>query len=84
MARPRGSTGHLTARQAQILNFIRQHTATHGYPPTIREIGAHAGLASTASVHKHVARLVERGLLRRGTPGASRAIVPVDLEAVAA
>lgn len=68
----------LTPRQARILQFIRDHTRTIGYPPTVREIGAHAGLTSTASVHRHLRALENKGLLRRGAAGQSRAVVVVE------
>lgn len=73
----------LTPRQARILQFIRDHTVTVGYPPTVREIGVHAGLASTASVHRHLRVLADKGFLRRGEAGRSRAVVVID-QAVAA
>ena len=37
----------LTVRQRVILDFIVQHLAEHGVPPTLREIGAHTGIGST-------------------------------------
>ncbi|MFZ4064510.1 MAG: repressor LexA, partial [Candidatus Nanopelagicaceae bacterium] len=40
----------LTPRQAKILDAIRTAIETNGYPPTMREIGQAAGLASPASV----------------------------------
>ena len=30
----------LTARQREVLDFVRRFAAEHGYPPTVREIGA--------------------------------------------
>jgi repressor LexA len=65
----------LTPRQHRILTYIRDHTREVGYPPTVREIGEHTGLASTASVHRHLLRLEEKGLLRRRAAGRSRAVV---------
>jgi repressor LexA len=67
----------LTARQARILGFIRDHTRTVGYPPTVREIGAHAGLTATSSVHRQLEVLVAKGYLRR-EGGRSRAVVVID------
>ena len=69
----------LTRRQAEVLAFIREYSVTRGYAPTLEEIGGHFGLASVATVHKHVANLVEKGYLRRGRKNASR-----DLSVVAA
>ena len=54
-------------RQQRILDFIEESLARHGYPPTVREIGAAVGLSSPASVQSHLASLEEKGLIRRGT-----------------
>lgn len=62
----------LTPRQFQILAFIREHCQTHGYAPTLQEIGRRFGLSSPATVHKHVGQLVAKGYLRRGRRNASR------------
>src|SRR5207248_722554 len=42
-----------------------QYTDGHGYPPTVREIGEHVGLASPSTVHAHLANLERAGLLKR-------------------
>jgi repressor LexA len=55
----------LTQRQQAILDFVNEHCATHGYPPTVREIGSAVGLASSSTVHAHLANLERLGHLRR-------------------
>jgi repressor LexA len=55
----------LTERQQQIWNFLVEYVDGHGYPPTVREIGDHVGLASPSTVHAHLANLERAGLLRR-------------------
>lgn len=55
----------LTRRQAEILAYIGDYTRRHGYAPTLTEIAQRFSLASVATVHKHVARLIEQGRLRR-------------------
>ncbi len=67
----------LTARQQEIYEFIREHAATHGYPPTVRDIGRAVGLASSSTVHAHLANLEKAGLLRRD-PTKPRAIELLD------
>jgi repressor LexA len=67
----------LTARQQEIYEFIRQHSAAHGYPPTVRDIGKAVGLASSSTVHAHLANLEKAGLLRRD-PSKPRAIELLD------
>src|SRR5437763_10876900 len=55
----------LTGRQQEIWDFLVGYVDRHGYPPTVREIGAAVGLASPSTVHAHLANLERAGLLRR-------------------
>ena len=55
----------LTNRQSEILKFVNTHVESHGYPPTVREIGQAVGLTSPSTVHAHLARLETAGLIRR-------------------
>jgi repressor LexA len=55
----------LTGRQQEIWDFVVEYHGLHGYPPTVREIGAAVGLASPSTVHAHLANLERAGLLRR-------------------
>jgi repressor LexA len=55
----------LTKRQQEIIDFIKRYSAQHGYPPTVRDIGKAIGLASSSTVHAHLANLEKLGLLRR-------------------
>ncbi|MEU1813481.1 transcriptional repressor LexA [Micromonospora aurantiaca (nom. illeg.)] len=59
----------LSPRQQQILTVIREWVQRHGYPPTVREIGAAVGLGSPSSVAHHLKALEQRGLLRRAARG---------------
>src|ERR1700754_265325 len=63
----------LTTRQQQIMTMIRAWVDRHGYPPTMREIGAAVGLASPSSVAHQLKSLEELGLIRRNARG-SRAV----------
>jgi repressor LexA len=54
----------LTARQREVLEFIRQFGARVGYPPTVREIGAHFGFVPR-SIFDHLKALERKGYLRR-------------------
>jgi len=56
---------HLTRRQREILDFLARHIERKGYAPTIEEIGAHFGLSSLATVHKHLVNLEGKGLIKR-------------------
>jgi repressor LexA len=73
----------LTKRQQEIFDFIRKHSAKYGYPPTVRDIGKAVGLASSSTVHQHLANLEKIGLLRRD-PAKPRAIELLDRAAGAA
>jgi len=55
----------LSQRQRQILQCIVQHTDSHGYPPTVREIGEAVGLSSSSTVHAHLKAIESAGLIRR-------------------
>jgi len=63
----------LTKRQKEIFDFIRRYLRKYGYPPTVREIGKALGLHSPSTVHAHLAKLEQIGLLRRD-PSKPRAI----------
>jgi repressor LexA len=67
----------LTKRQREIFDFIKKYSASHGYPPTVRDIGKAVGLASSSTVHAHLANLEKVGLLRRD-PSKPRAIEMLD------
>jgi repressor LexA len=67
----------LTKRQQEIYDFIRRYSAKYGYPPTVRDIGKAVGLASSSTVHAHLANLEKAGLLRRD-PSKPRAIELLD------
>ncbi len=67
----------LTKRQQEIFDFIKRYSARYGYPPTVRDIGKAVGLASSSTVHAHLANLERIGLLRRD-PTKPRAIEMLD------
>ncbi len=64
-------------RVREIFDFIRKYSAKYGYPPTVRDIGKAVGLASSSTVHAHLANLEKIGLLRRD-PSKPRAIELLD------
>jgi repressor LexA len=65
----------VTEKQLRILDVIREFTALHGYPPSVREIGEEVGLSSSSTVQSHLKTLERRGLLWRD-PTKPRALVP--------
>jgi repressor LexA len=70
-------TDKLTARQAEILDYLRNEIDGRGLPPTIREIGEQFGIRSTKGVEDHLAALERKGHIRRER-GKSRAIEVSD------
>lgn len=66
----------VTLRRQAILDFIQGYVATHGYAPSVREIGAAVGLSSVSSVHAQLDALERAGRIarRRGSPRALRVI----------
>ena len=69
----------LSAKQQQILDFLKEEILTRGYPPTVREIGEAVGLRSTSSVYSQLENLERLGKIRRD-PSKPRAIEIVDDE----
>ena len=67
----------LTAKQQQIMDYMHAFTAEHGYPPSVREIGAAVGLKSPSTVHFHLKRLEEAGVIVKAE-GKTRAISLVN------
>ena len=72
-------TQKISKRQEAILTFIKEEVRSKGYPPSVREIGEAVGLASSSTVHGHLARLESKGLIRRD-PTKPRAIEILDQE----
>ena len=70
----------LTSRQQEILNFMRTFTATHGLPPTVREIGDKFRVTPRAAFD-HLRALERKGALqRRASAGrTSRALTATDV-----
>ncbi|MFC8125978.1 transcriptional repressor LexA [Streptomyces sp. NPDC057302] len=75
---PTGRTKGLTVRQDQVLRAIRDGIRARGYPPSLQEIGAAAGLTSTSSVSHHLDVLCQKGWLRH-VPNQARSYVPAEL-----
>ncbi len=69
----------ISKRQEDIMTFIKEEVKKKGYPPSVREIGEAVGLASSSTVHGHLARLESKGFIRRD-PTKPRAIEILDPE----
>jgi repressor LexA len=68
---------NISKKQQEILEYIKEQILQKGYPPAVREICKAVNLSSTSSVHSHLAKLEERGYIRRD-PTKPRAIEIID------
>src|ERR1700730_9156909 len=64
----------LTARQQEVLDFIRRQLEVTGFSPSSREIQAHFGFQSLTPVMNHLRALGRKGVINR-TPGKARSAV---------
>ena len=71
--------GKITAKQQEILEYIKECILKKGYPPAVREICEAVRLKSTSSVHSHLESLEQNGYIRRD-PTKPRAIEILDDE----
>lgn len=71
------SYGKITAKQQEILEYIKQQILKKGYPPAVREICEAVHLKSTSSVHSHLESLEKNGYIRKD-PTKPRAIEILD------
>lgn len=55
----------LNKREKSILKFIEKQIRANSYPPSVREIGKAVGLSSTATVHGYLAKLEEKGYIKK-------------------
>lgn len=58
-------SNELGKREKAILKFIEKQIALNSYPPSVREIGKAVGLKSTATVHGYLAKLEEKGYIKK-------------------
>ena len=71
------SYGKISAKQKEILEYMKTQIINRGYPPAVREICEAVNLKSTSSVHSHLETLEKNGYIRRD-PSKPRAIEIVD------
>jgi len=71
---------HLTSRQSNILDFIRERLEHAGQAPTLEEIGQAMGLPNVSAVLKHVRSLEAKGrlLIEPNRPRGIRLVTAVD------
>ena len=71
--------GKISAKQQEILDYMKEEILKKGYPPAVREICEAVNLKSTSSVHSHLETLEKNGYIRRD-PTKPRAIEIIDDE----
>ncbi|ROR29259.1 SOS-response transcriptional repressor LexA [Mobilisporobacter senegalensis] len=71
--------GKISAKQKEILEYLKSEILNKGYPPAVREICEAVHLKSTSSVHSHLETLEKNGYIRRD-PTKPRAIEIMDDE----
>ena len=69
--------GKISAKQQEILEYIKEEILKKGYPPTVRDICEAVKLKSTSSVHSHLSTLENNGYIKRD-PTKPRAIEIID------
>ena len=69
--------GKISAKQKEILEYIKEEILNKGYPPSVRDICQAVHLKSTSSVHSHLETLEKNGYIRRD-PAKPRAIEILD------
>lgn len=57
--------GKITAKQEEILEYIKSQILERGFPPSVRDICEAVHLKSTSSVHSHLETLEKNGYIRR-------------------
>ena len=55
----------LTRRQNDVLTFVKSYIVSHGYPPTVREIGKALNISSPATIHAHLSNLESKGFIKK-------------------
>ena len=69
--------GKISAKQLEILEYIKSQILERGFPPAVRDICEAVNLKSTSSVHSHLETLEKNGYIRRD-PTKPRAIEILD------
>ena len=71
----------LTKKQVQIRDFIARYSAENGYAPSLSEIRDEFGISAVSTVHEHLERLAEKGIIKR-LKGVARSLELVNLKSI--
>lgn len=70
-------SSHDEESDRRVAEFIRRHSAEHGFPPTVREICDAVGYSSVSTGQARIRRLVRQGMLRQ-RPGSPRSLTVTE------
>jgi repressor LexA len=65
-----------TAKQQEVLDFLKSYRQRNGYSPSSRDIQEHFGFQSQTAAVNHIKALAKKGLVKVN-PNIARAVVPV-------
>lgn len=68
------ANGAVSVRDIEVLDFIINYTAEHGWPPSVRDIGKGLKMNSPSTVQAHIVALKTAGYIERGEVGSPRTI----------
>lgn len=68
---------NLTAKQRRLLNYIKEYTSAHNYPPSLKEMADHMGIRSLSTVHQHLETLRKKDAISK-KPSRERNVETAD------
>lgn len=74
------SNTHLTARQQELLDYLRSYQKTNGVMPSTRDIQRHFGFSSQTAAMSHLRALEKKGVIQRHAHKARAVVFPEDLD----
>lgn len=70
----------LTARQQELLDYLRSYQRTNGVMPSTRDIQRHFGFSSQTAAMSHLRALEKKGVIQRHANKARAVVFPEDLD----
>jgi len=70
----------LTARQQELLEYLRSYQRTEGVMPSTRDIQRHFGFSSQTAAMSHLRALEKKGVIQRHAHKARAVVFPADLD----
>jgi repressor LexA len=70
----------LTARQQELLDYLRSYQRSEGVMPSTRDIQRHFGFSSQTAAMSHLRALEKKGVIQRHAHKARAVVFPADLD----